>query len=137
MAKDMAARLKTLVPPEALAATNAETPADQVAQAQNMVRQLQQDMQALQAYAQDVEQKLQAAGDELKLMRITNADLVVKLDNKQGELALKGRELDLDQQSALWKHEEALMSLQIDAAKVDSVARNGTARYPDGSAHAP
>jgi hypothetical protein len=142
MAKDMAARLKTLVPPEALAATNAETPADQVAQAQNMVRQLQQDMQALQAYAQDVEQKLQAAGDELKLMRLTNADLVVKLDNKQGELSLKGRELDLDQQSALWKHEEALLSLQIDAAKAaesaaapqpTQAAKNGTGRYPDGS----
>jgi hypothetical protein len=133
MAKDMAARLKTLVPPEALAATNAETPADQVAQAQNMVRQLQQDMQALQAYAQDVEQKLQAAGDELKLMRITNADLVVKLDNKQGELSLKGRELDLDQQSALWKHEEALISLQLDAAKLDQTASNGTGRYPASS----
>jgi hypothetical protein len=136
MAKDMAARLKTLVPPEALAATNAETPADQVAQAQNMARKLQQDMQSLHVYTQSIEKDMAALQQQYQLLQRTTADMQVRLDNKQAELALKGRELDLDQQSAAWKHEEALMSLQLDAAKI-ARSSNGTAQYPDGTAPSP
>jgi hypothetical protein len=120
--QEIAARLKTQVPPAALAATESGRPEDQVASLQAQVGQLTQAVQALNQYAQQAEGQVQMATTEVHR-------LTLLLTTKEDELRLKGRELDLKQREIDLKQQQMLLDHQIDAAKVGidayEAAQNG------------
>lgn len=117
--QEIAARLKTQVPPAALAATESGRPEDQVASLQAQVGQLQQAVQALNQYAQQAEGQVQMATTEVQR-------LTLLLSNKDNELRLKGRELDLQAQELDLKRQHMLLDHQIDVAKVGVEAYEAT-----------
>lgn len=117
--QEIAARLKTQVPPAALAATESGRPEDQVASLQAQVTQLTQAVEALNQYAQQSEQQVQMATTEVQR-------LTLLLTNKDDEQRLKGRELDLKQRELDLKQQHMLLEHQIDAAKVGITAYEAT-----------
>lgn len=124
--QEIAARVKTQVPPEALAATETGRPEDQVAGLRNQVQQLSQQLQALNTYAQ------QAEGQQDQLQQQVQ-QLTLRLATKEDEVRLKGRALDLKQQELELKRLELQLDHQIDLEQNDikaaqvrqSAAHNG------------
>ena len=121
--QEIAARMKTQVPPEALAATEGGRPEDQVASLQAQLRELTGQLQALEQVADQQQQQVQMAVTEVQR-------LTLQLSTKDNELRLKGRELDLHQQELALKREQMLLDYEIDAAKVgiqaaEAVSDNG------------
>jgi hypothetical protein len=125
--QEIAARLKTQVPPAALAATESGRPEDQVASLQAQVAQLTQAVQALNQYAQQAEGQVQMATTEVQR-------LTLLLSNKENELRLKGRELDLQQHELDLKRLQIELDHQIDVAKV---GLDAAAAVQDNGALAP
>lgn len=109
--QEIAARMKTQVPPEALAATEGGRPEDQVASLQAQLQQASTQLQALEQVADQQQQQVQMAVTEVQR-------LTLQLANKENELRLKGRELDLHQQEIELKREQMVLDHEIDAAKV-------------------
>lgn len=73
-AEQLAARLRTQVPPDALEATGENDSEDPKARAAALgiaVKQLKQNLEALNAHAHEVEQQLKAAQEELKLQKMS------------------------------------------------------------------
>jgi portal protein len=115
--QELAARLQTIVPPEALAATKDGNPQTQLATLQNQLQQLTQQMQAMQQQLQEAQQQSQLATQQLALTERANADLKVKLDDKSQENALKAQEnqqeyalelrkLQLEEQKFVWQMQQ-------------------------------
>ena len=100
--QEIAARMKTQVPPEALAATEGGRPEDQVASLQAQLRELTGQLQALEQVADQQQQQVQMAVTEVQR-------LTLQLSTKENELRLKGRELDLHQQELELKRQQMLL----------------------------
>jgi Phage P22-like portal protein len=95
-AEELAARLKTMVPPEALAATEGQgNPQTQLVQAQNEARQAQQQLQALTQQMQQMQQQTQVATQQLMLVEQENARLKTQASDKSRDIAI-------DTQKAKW-----------------------------------
>lgn len=131
-AQEIAARLRTQIPPEALAATESGKAEEQVALLQNQVAVLSQQVQALNAYAQEGEAKVQEAQQRAAELALQQEAAQARLAAKADELRLKGRELDLKQRALDLEEEQMHLTHQIALAKVDIdeqkagvVARNG------------
>lgn len=109
--QDLANRLRTLVPPEALQASEGQKPEQQVAMLQNQVQQAGQQLQVLQQQLQESQQTEQVATQQLALTEQENARL-------KTQAADKTRDLQLDMQRAKWDHQEAMLANQIKAAEL-------------------
>jgi hypothetical protein len=94
--EDLAARLKTLVPPEALAASEQQDPRTQLVTLQNQVKQATDALQAMQQQMEQMKQQTELATQQLALTERTNADMKVRLDNKAQELQLDAHKADID-----------------------------------------
>ena len=120
--QEIAARLRTQVPAEALAATESGRAEDQVAGLQNQVVELTQQLQALNSYAQQAEGQMAEAQQRI-------AELELRTQNKADELRLKGRELDLKQRELDLKQLEIELDYQTEQDELALKARaaqNGT-----------
>lgn len=130
--QEIAARLRTQIPPEALAATESGKAEDQVALLQNQVAAMQQQLQLLNAYAQENETKLQEAQQRAAELELQQEAAKARLAAKDDELRLQGRELDLQRRELELKEEQMHLTHQLGLAKIDleeqkavAVARNG------------
>jgi chromosome segregation ATPase len=112
-AEEISARLRTLVPPEALQATEGGSPESKVAILQNQVQQATQALQALQGQMQQLQQTSEVATQQLALTEQENARL-------KTQLADKSRDIAVDTQKAKWDHEEAMLANQIKMAEVQA-----------------
>lgn len=108
---EIAARLKTAVPPQALAATQDENPETRVATLQTQIQQLGAEFQKLQQQFQQAQQTEQVATQQLALAEKSVADMKVKLDDKSQENALEA-------QKNAWEHEVNLMKLRLEEQKL-------------------
>lgn len=104
---ELAQRLRTLVPPEALAASEQTDPRTQLVQLQNQLTQATQALQQAQQQLQQSQTTEQAATQQVALLERTVADMKVQLDNKQ-------RELEVDARKAQWDYETKIQKNQID-----------------------
>jgi hypothetical protein len=113
--QELAARLKTIVPAEALAATKDDNPQTQMAMLQNQLQQLQQQMQAMQQQLQDATQQSQVATQQLALTEQQVATLHTRLADKSEENQLKAQENKQDYDIAMLKLrlEERKMLLEL------------------------
>lgn len=94
--EDLAARFKTLVPPEALAASEQTDPRTQLVTLQNQVKQATEALQAMQQQLEQSKQTETVATQQLALAEKALADMKVRLDNK-------AQELQVDAQKAQWQ----------------------------------
>jgi hypothetical protein len=94
--EDLAARFKTLVPPEALAASEQQDPRTQLVTLQNQVKQATEALQAMQQQLEQSKQTETVATQQLALAEKALADMKVRLDNK-------AQELQVDAQKAQWQ----------------------------------
>lgn len=112
-AEELAARLKTMVPPEALAATEGQgNPQTQLVQAQNEARQAQQQLQALTQQMQQMQQQSQVATQQVALLEQEAARLKTQLSDK-------ARDLALDMQRYKWDHEISIQENMLKARELD------------------
>lgn len=108
---EIAARLKTAVPPQALAATQEDNPETRVATLQTQMQQLGAAFQKLQQQFQQAQQTEQVATQQLALAEKAVADMKVKLDDKS-------QENQLEAQKNAWEHEVNLMKLRLEEQKL-------------------
>jgi uncharacterized protein (DUF3084 family) len=112
-AEELAARLKTMVPPEALAATEGQgNPQTQLVQAQNEARQAKQQLEALTQQMQQLQQQTQVATQTVALTEQENARLKTQLSDKRRDLAL-------DMQRYKWDHEISIQENMLKARELD------------------
>lgn len=109
--QDLANRFRTLVPPEALQASEGQQPEQQVAMLQNQVQQATQQLQVLQQQLQESKQTEQVATQSLALTEQENARLKTQAADKRQTNAL-------ETQKAAWDHEEAMQANAIKAAEL-------------------
>lgn len=109
--EEIAARLKTAVPPEALAATKDGSPESQVPVLQTQLQQAAQALQLLQQQLQESQQTQQVATQQVALTEQENARL-------KTQLADKARDLAIETQRAKWEHQEAMEANAIKAAEL-------------------
>lgn len=109
--QDLADRFRTLVPPEALQASEGHKPEQQVAMLQNQVQQAGQQLQVLQQQLQEAKQTEQVATHSLALTEQENARL-------KTQLADKTRDLQVEMQKATWSHEEQLQENALKAEEL-------------------
>lgn len=100
-AEELSQRLRTLVPPEALQATQGGSPETQLVQAQNAARQAQQQLEALTQEMQKLQQQTQVATQQLALTEQENARLKTRLEDKRQTEAI-------ETYKAKWEHEVAV-----------------------------
>ena len=116
--EDLAARLKTAVPPEALAATKDKDPQTAVAALQNQVQQATQALQQMQQQLQEATQIAEVSKQQLVLTEQRNATLETRLADKQADNQLEAQKnqrdyeveiarLRLDEQRLLFEMEKA------------------------------
>jgi hypothetical protein len=108
---EIAARLKTVVPPQALAATQDANPETRVAQLQNQITELGKQFQVLQQQLEQSKQTEQVSTQQLALAEKTVADMRVKLDTKD-------QENQLEAQKNQWDHEVDMLKLRLDEQKL-------------------
>jgi hypothetical protein len=94
--EDLAARFKTLVPPEALAASEQTDPKTQLVTLQNQVKQATEALQMLQQQLEQSKQTETVATQQVALLERSLADMKVRLDNKQAELQLDSQKAEID-----------------------------------------
>jgi hypothetical protein len=110
-AEELAARLKTMVPPEALQATEGGSLESKVAMLQNQVQQATQQLHMLTQQLQQSKQTEQVATQSLALTEQENAKLKTQLADKR-------RDVEIDTYRAKWEHEEAVQANQIKLAEL-------------------
>jgi chromosome segregation ATPase len=94
--EDLAARFKTLVPKEALAASEQQDPRNQLVMMQSQLAEATQALQVLQQQLEQSKQTETVATQQVALLEKAMADLKVRLDNK-------AQELQVDAQKAQWQ----------------------------------
>lgn len=109
--QDLAARLKTLVPPAALSATEGGNPEQKVAQLQNQLQQATQQLQGLTQQMEQMQQQTQLSTQQLALTEQENARLKTQMADKRQENAIST-------QKAAWDHEEAVQANRLKAAEL-------------------
>ena len=105
--EDLAARLKTVVPPEALAATKDKNPQTAVAALQNQVQQATQALQQMQQQLQEATQIAEVSKQQLVLTEQRNATLETRLADKQADNQLEAQKNQRD-------YEVEMRKLQLD-----------------------
>lgn len=128
---ELAQRFKTLVPPEALAASEQADPQTQLVQLQNTLKQAATQLQGLQQQLQQSQQTEQVATQQVALLERQVADMKVKLDaaTQSNEVDMAKARLDYD--VAKQKNAIEEQKVYIEAAKV------GLAPLPPGAALIP
>jgi hypothetical protein len=117
-AEEIAARLKTAVPPAALAASEKKDPQTQLVQVQNEMQQLAAQMQQMQQQLQEATQLAEVSKQQLMLTEQRAATLETRLADKsqdtqleaqknQRDYEIKMRELQLDEQRLLFEMQQA------------------------------
>ena len=127
-AEEISARLKTVVPPEALDATKDKNPQTAIAALQNQIQQATQALQAMQQQLQQSQQTEQVATQQVKLLEQQVATM-------QARMADKTQENQIDVQKSQWqyeidrqKNELTLMELQLKySQQAQMPTANGTA----------
>jgi hypothetical protein len=128
-AEEISARLKTVVPPEALDATKDKNPQTAIAALQNQIQQATQALQAMQQQLQQSQQTEQVATQQLALAEKAIADMKVKLDNKSQELQFDTQKAQID--FDLQKQANALKELELHLKYGQQAQQNGV---PAGAA---
>ena len=109
--EDLAQRLKTLVPPEALSASEQQDPKTQLVTLQNQVKQATEALQMLQQQMEQSKQTEEVATQQVALLERALADMKVKLDNKE-------QELQIDIQKAQWDYQVSMQKNALDAEEL-------------------
>jgi hypothetical protein len=109
--EELAARLKTMVPPAALAASEQQDPQTQLVQAQNHVKQATEALQMLQQQNQQAQQHAQVATQQVALLEQQVAQMQARLADKQQENQLEA--LKLQQDMELGRQENALKAEEL------------------------
>lgn len=108
--EDLAQRLKTLVPPEALAASEQQDPKTQLVTLQNQLKQATEALQMLQQQNQQATQQAQVATQQVALLEQQVAQMQTRLADKsqenQLELAKTQADLELSREANQLKFEE-------------------------------
>jgi hypothetical protein len=112
-AEQLAARLKSMVPPEALAQEESDDPATQLTQAQNALKQAQQQLQVVTQQLQESQKTSEVSVQQVKLLEQQVATM-------QTRLADKTRDLQLEMQKASWEHQIALHETQLKSAELQA-----------------
>lgn len=121
-ARDLAARLKTQVPPEVLAATGEDgsikgDPKQALAAAQGQLAKQSKDLEAMNAHAQELEQQLEQLQQEMKLEAMKRDVELHKINSeytlKAQELAINESEIELSFLSGQQKNELARRQLDL------------------------
>lgn len=99
-------------------------PAQALPQVLGQLQKVQQEAQALNAHAQQLEQAMQKLSLENQALKSDRQADLAEVQVKQAELILKERELALQAQEVQWKHDEAMLNLQIEREKVGVQARS-------------
>lgn len=97
-AEEISARLKTIVPPEALDATKDKNPQTAIAALQNQIQQATQALQAMQQQLQQSQQTEQVATQQVQLLEQQVATM-------QARMADKTQENQIDVQKSQWQYE--------------------------------
>ena len=126
-AEEISARLKTVVPPEALDATKDKNPQTAIAALQNQLQQATQKMQEAAQALQQSQQTEQVATQQVKLLEQQVATM-------QARMADKTQENQIDVQKSQWQYEIdrqkndlTLMELQLKYSQQAQMPQNGTA----------
>ena len=122
-AEEISARLKTVVPPEALDATKDKNPQTAIAALQNQIQQATQALQEMQQQLQQSQQTEQVATQQLALAEKAIADMKVKLDNKSQELQFDTQKAQID--FDLQKQANALKELELHLKYGQQAQQNG------------
>jgi hypothetical protein len=133
--QELAQRLKTLVPPEALAASEQVKPETKVVQLQNQLQQVGTQFQALQQQMQQDKATQEAAIQQVKLLEQQVATMQTRLADKQ-------QENQLDAQKNAWAHEVDLLKLRLEEQKMLMQAQQfqqqqAAAAFSNGSTEEP
>jgi hypothetical protein len=122
-AEEISARLKTIVPPEALDATKDKNPQTAIAALQNQIQQATQALQAMQQQLQQSQQTETVATQQVALLEKAMADMKVRLDNKTQELQLDGQKAQID--FDLQRQANALKELELHLKYGQQAQQNG------------
>ena len=114
--EDLAARLKTMVPPAALAASEQSDPKTQMVQLQNQLKQATEALQTLQQQSQQAQEQAQVSTQQVALLEQQVAVMQARLADKQQEnqlTAQKNRmDYDIDRQKLQLEEQKLMMSYQ-------------------------
>ena len=110
-ASEIAARLKTIVPPEALAATEQKDPETLMAQLQNQVAQLTQQIQGMEQGLQEATQLAEVSKQQVVLLE-------QQVATDRTKLADKSQENQLQEQEQQQKYEIELLKLRLEERKL-------------------
>ena len=109
--EELAARLKTMVPPPALAASEQHDPQTQLVQAQNQLKQATEALQMLQQQLQQSKQTEEVATQSVKLLEQQVAAAQARLADKQAENQLEA--IKLQNEMELGRQENALKAEEL------------------------
>lgn len=109
--EDLAQRLKTLVPPAALSASEQEDPKTQLVVLQNQLKQAAEALQMLQQQNQQATQQSEIATQQVKLLEQQVAQMQSRLADKQAENHLESIKLQNDLE--LGRQENALKAEEL------------------------
>jgi Phage P22-like portal protein len=125
--EQISARLKTAVPPQALAATEDKDPETRVAQLQTQLQQLGTQFQALQEQMQQDKATQEAAVQQVKLLEQQVATSQARLADKQQENQLDAQknQQDHDFNMARLRLEEQKLMLEMAQMQQQAVSVNG------------
>ena len=114
--EELAARLKTAVPPEALEATKDKNPQTHIAALQNQVQQATQALQALQQQAQQAQEQAQVSTQQVALLEQQVATMQARLSDKQQENQLQAmkqqQEYEIDLAKLRLEEQKFMLSVQ-------------------------
>ena len=114
--EDLAARLKTMVPPAALAASEQTDPKTQLVTMQNQLQQATQALQMLQQQNQQAQEQAQVATQQVALLEQQVATMQARLADKQQENQLTAQknqmDYDIDRQKLMLEEQKMVMTFQ-------------------------
>ena len=111
--EDLAQRLRTLVPPEALAASEQQDPRTHLVQLQNQVKQATEALQMMQAELAQSKQTEAVAVQQVALLEKALADMKVRLDNKAQAYQLDAQKAEIDFQLSRQANELKWRELEL------------------------
>jgi hypothetical protein len=124
-AEEISARLKTVVPPEALEATKDKNPQTAIAALQNQVQQATQALQAIQQQLQEATQIAEVSKQQLVLTEQRNATLETRLADKAQNNQIDVQKSQWDYEIQKEKNQLALLELQLKYSQQAQMPQNG------------
>ena len=128
--EDLSARFKTLVPPEALSASEQQDSGTQLVQLQNQLKQATAALQQMQQQMQQSQQTEQVAVQQVKLLEQQVAQMQARLADKAQENQLQAQkqqmDYDIDRQKLMLEAEKLRLDLMhTQAAQMGPHEQNG------------